>query len=114
MSGSTQVLTAKYGAAGHVPVADPSSAFIEVAIYLAKRARLDDCVAYDCADALALPHENQCIDLARTQHATMNIADRPHLYAETHRAVGADFPTLSANLGRILRAGLQRRQEYIA
>jgi SAM-dependent methyltransferase len=44
-------------------------------------------VKYDCADALALPYEDECFDLAWTQHVAMNIADRGRLYSEVHRVL---------------------------
>ena len=39
------------------------------------------------ADALALPFEDQSFDIVWTQHASMNIADKPALFAEMHRVL---------------------------
>ncbi|HXP96874.1 MAG TPA: class I SAM-dependent methyltransferase [Telmatospirillum sp.] len=66
---------------------DLSAAFVDAATYLAERAGLGDKVAYDCADALAIPYENERFDVAWTQHVSMNIADRAGLYAEVYRVL---------------------------
>jgi SAM-dependent methyltransferase len=66
---------------------DLSSSFVDAARYLAERAGLGDKVAYDCADALAIPYENEHFDVAWTQHVSMNIADRAGLYAEVYRVL---------------------------
>jgi SAM-dependent methyltransferase len=85
LGGPSRYLAAKYGC--HVQGIDLSPAFVEAATYLAKRAGLEDSVAYECADALALPYDDQRFDFAWTQHVAMNIADRPRLYAEIHRVL---------------------------
>lgn len=91
LGGPSRYLAAKFGC--HVQGVDLSPAFVEAATYLAKRAGLDAKVAYECADALALPYADERFDFAWTQHVAMNIADRPGLYAETHRVLkpGARF-----------------------
>ena len=85
LGGPSRYLAVKYGC--HVQGVDLSPAFVEAATWLAKRAGLDDSVAYDCADALALPYEDERFDFAWSQHVAMNIADRPRLYAETRRVL---------------------------
>lgn len=85
LGGPSRYLAAKFDC--HVQGVDLSPAFVEAATYLAKRTGLDENVAYDCADALALPYDDQRFDFAWTQHVAMNIADRPRLYREAHRVL---------------------------
>jgi len=85
LGGPSRYLAVKFGC--HVQGVDLSPAFVEAATYLARRAGLEDKVAYDCADALALPYEDKRFDFAWTQHVAMNIADRPLLYREIHRVL---------------------------
>ena len=85
LGGPSRYLAAKFGC--HVQGVDLSPAFVEAATYLATRAGLGDKVAYDCADALALPYDDRQFDFAWTQHVAMNIADRPRLYREVHRVL---------------------------
>ena len=85
LGGLSRYLAAKFGC--HVQGVDLSPAFVEAATYLATRAGLGDKVAYDCADALALPYDDRQFDFAWTQHVAMNIADRPRLYREVHRVL---------------------------
>jgi len=85
LGGPSRYLAAKFG--WHVQGVDISPAFAEAATYLATRSGLGGNVAYDCADALALPYDDQRFDFALTQHVAMNIADRPRLYRESHRVL---------------------------
>src|SRR6266446_6815929 len=62
----------------------PNSSFVEAARYLAERAGFVDQVAYECAEALALPYDNGRFDVAWTQHVAMNIQDRTRLYGEVY------------------------------
>ena len=85
LGGPSRYLASKFGC--HVQGVDLSHAFVEAATYLAKRTGLDNDVAYDCADALALPYDGERFDFAWTQHVAMNIADRPRLYSEVYRVL---------------------------
>lgn len=85
LGGPSRYLATTFGC--RVQGIDLSPAFAEAATYLAERTGLADKVAYDCADALALPYDDRRFDFAWTQHVAMNIADRPRLYAETHRVL---------------------------
>lgn len=85
LGGPSRYLAARFGC--HVQGVDLSPAFVEAATYLATRAGLGDKVAYDCADALALPYDDRHFDFAWTQHVAMNIADRPRLYREVQRVL---------------------------
>lgn len=62
---------------------DLSADYVALSRLLAERAGLS--VEYVCADALEMPFEDACFDLIWTQHASMNIADKPRLYGEMAR-----------------------------
>ncbi|HVI49681.1 MAG TPA: class I SAM-dependent methyltransferase [Candidatus Sulfotelmatobacter sp.] len=62
---------------------DLSADYVVLSRLLAERAGLN--VDYVCADALDMPFEDASFDLIWTQHATMNIADKPRLYGEMAR-----------------------------
>jgi SAM-dependent methyltransferase len=85
LGGPSRYLAATFGC--RVQGVDLSPSFVEAATYLGERAGLGDKVAYDCANALALPYDDGTFDLAWTQHVAMNIADRARLYAEVHRVL---------------------------
>ena len=85
LGGPSRHLASRHGC--RVQGIDLSPAFVEAATYLAGRAGLGGMVAYDCADALALPYEDAAFDGAWTQHVAMNIADRPRLYREISRVL---------------------------
>ncbi|HEY2873404.1 MAG TPA: methyltransferase domain-containing protein [Reyranella sp.] len=85
LGGPSRHLASRHGC--RVQGVDLSPAFVDAATYLAGRAGFDGMVAYDCADALALPYEDASFDHAWTQHVAMNIADRPRLYREIHRVL---------------------------
>ena len=61
--------------------------FVRAATALSRRVGLADRVSFVAGDALDLPFPAASFDLAWTQHAAMNIADRPRLYAEMHRVL---------------------------
>ena len=48
---------------------------------------LDDRVRFVCGSALAAPFADGSFDVLWTQHAAMNIADKPALYAEAFRVL---------------------------
>jgi ubiquinone/menaquinone biosynthesis C-methylase UbiE len=60
-------------------------AFVDVANMLAERVGMASKVSYRWADALNLQFEDASFDHVWTQHAAMNIEDRPRLYQEIHR-----------------------------
>jgi SAM-dependent methyltransferase len=66
---------------------DLTAEFIRTATLLSDRVGLADRVAFVAGDALDLPFPAASFDLVWTQHAAMNIADRPRLYAEMHRVL---------------------------
>jgi len=58
-----------------------------VAQDLADRTGLGELVSVQQGDALALPFPDGAFDIVWTQHAAMNIADKPRLYREMHRVL---------------------------
>ncbi|TDV33662.1 methyltransferase family protein [Paraburkholderia caballeronis] len=85
LGGPSRYLAATYGCT--VRGIDLSPPFVEAATFLAERAGLSGKVAYQCADALDLPFDDESFDVAWTQHVAMNIADRAALYRETSRVL---------------------------
>ena len=85
LGGPSRYLASTFGC--RVTGIDLSPSYVEAATYLAERAGLADTVAYQCADALALPFEDASFDIVWTQHVAMNIADRTRLYAECFRVL---------------------------
>jgi len=61
--------------------------FVEVGNELTRRAGLADLVDIVHGDATALPFPPGSFDVAWTQHAAMNIADKAGLYHELRRMV---------------------------
>jgi ubiquinone/menaquinone biosynthesis C-methylase UbiE len=72
---------------------DLTEEYCRVATMLAARAGLARQVSYREGNAVAMPFEDGVFDAAYTQHAAMNIADKPALYAEVARVLrpGARF-----------------------
>lgn len=66
---------------------DLTAEFVAVAELLTERTGLSGHVTFRQADALALPFADAGFDAAWLQNATMNIADRPRLYAELARVL---------------------------
>ncbi|KND57490.1 SAM-dependent methyltransferase [Candidatus Burkholderia verschuerenii] len=66
---------------------DLSPSFVDAARFLAQKTGLADLVGYDCANALALPFDDEAFDIAWTQHVAMNIENRAALYAEAFRVL---------------------------
>lgn len=85
LGGPSRYLAAQHGC--RVAGIDLSPSFVAAAAFLSMRAGLMDKVAYQCADALALPFDAGSFDVVWTQHVAMNIADRERLYAEVFRVL---------------------------
>lgn len=83
LGGPSRYLAATYGCV--VAGIDLSESFVSAATYLAGRAGLDEMVAYQKGDALALPFDDEEFDIAWTEHVAMNIADRAEFYSEASR-----------------------------
>ncbi|MEO6878460.1 MAG: class I SAM-dependent methyltransferase, partial [Gemmatimonadaceae bacterium] len=61
--------------------------YVALATSLTERTGLSDRVTFARASATALPFPAECVDVAWTQHAAMNIADRGSLYSEIARVL---------------------------
>lgn len=85
LGGPSRYLAANFGC--RVSGVDLSPTFVEAASFLADRTELAGEVDYRCADALALPFEDESFDVGWTQHVAMNIANRAGLYAEVFRVL---------------------------
>ena len=85
LGGPSRYLAGRFGC--HVTGIDLSPSYVGAATFLADRAGLADKVAYQCANALALPFADATFDVAWTQHIAMNIADRAGLYREAFRVL---------------------------
>ena len=85
LGGPARFLAERFGA--DVVGIDLTPEFVEVAEELARDAGLDDRVRFVAGDATALPFDPDSFDVAWTQHAAMNIADKPRLYAELRRVL---------------------------
>lgn len=66
---------------------DLTAEYCEVAAMLAARTGLADRVTYRQGDALKLPFAEDSFDVVWTQHAQMNIPDKPRLFAEMFRVL---------------------------
>jgi MPBQ/MSBQ methyltransferase len=66
---------------------DLTAEYCEVAAQLAELTGLSDLVDYRQGDALQLPFPDASFDVVWTQHASMNIADKPRLLGETYRVL---------------------------
>ena len=86
LGGPARALAERFGV--DVTGADVTAAFVERAEELTRDAGLTDRVRFVHADATALPFADGTFDVAWTQHAAMNIADKAALYAELRRTAG--------------------------
>lgn len=66
---------------------DLTPEFVRSARILTERCGLADRVSFETGDATRMPFPDATFDMAWTQHAVMNIADRPVLYREVFRVL---------------------------
>jgi ubiquinone/menaquinone biosynthesis C-methylase UbiE len=85
LGGPARVLAAEIGC--RVTVLDLTEEFCRVGEELTQRTRLGGRVEFRHGDALSVPFADGAFDVAWTQHATMNIADKARLYGELGRVV---------------------------
>jgi SAM-dependent methyltransferase len=85
IGGPSRFLAATYGC--RVTGLDLTAEFCSVAAMLARRTGLDGLVDYRHGDATAMPFADGAFDLAWSQNAAMNIADRALLYREIRRVL---------------------------
>lgn len=85
LGGPARTLAAERGC--QVVVLDLTAEFCHTGRQLTAWTGLDERVAFVNGNALALPFPNGCFDLVLTQHSTMNIPDKAHLFAELRRVL---------------------------
>src|SRR5258708_6247082 len=68
---------------------DLTPSFVRAASTLANSLQLGGHLAFVCGSALELSFPDQAFDIVWTQHAVMNIADRPRFYNEVRRVLRA-------------------------
>lgn len=85
IGGPARHLAERYGC--RVTGIDLTAEFVRTATRLSERVGLGERVTFVAGDALDLPFPAASFDLVWTQHAAMNIADRPRLYGEMHRVL---------------------------
>ncbi|HLB79840.1 MAG TPA: methyltransferase domain-containing protein [Dongiaceae bacterium] len=85
LGGPSRLLAAAFGC--RVTGIDITAAYCRAAATLAEWVRLDQLVDYRHGDALAMPFADAAFDVAWTQHAAMNIADKARLYREVARVL---------------------------
>lgn len=85
IGGPARLLAKRYGSA--VTVLDLTEAFCRAGEALTAWTHLTDRVTFVQGSALDMPFPDASFDLVWTQHAAMNIADKPRLYTEIHRVL---------------------------
>jgi SAM-dependent methyltransferase len=85
IGGPARQLAHRYGCS--VTVLDLTSEYCAVGETLTAWTNLEDKVSFVCGNALAMPFRDGTFDVAWTQHASMNIADKASLYREMARVV---------------------------
>ena len=85
IGGPSRYLAATFGCS--IVGVDLTSEFCDAATMFAERVGLAERVSYQQGDALAMPFDDASFDIAWSQHAAMNIADKPALYREIHRVL---------------------------
>ncbi len=85
IGGPSRFLAYRYGC--NVTGVDLTAEFVRVAEMLTRLTGLTGKVGYRQGNALDLPFEEMSFDVAWSQNAAMNIADRDRLYAEMHRVL---------------------------
>lgn len=85
LGGPARTLASEIGCT--VEVLDLTEEFCTVGRELTARTGLDSLISFTHGNALDLPHEDATFDAVWTQHSTMNIPDKPGLYAEINRVL---------------------------
>ncbi len=83
IGGPSRLLAHKFGC--RVTGIDITEEYCQVADELAQRTGLGHLVDYRHGDAIQMPFDPASFDIAWTQHTTMNIPDKPGLFAEIYR-----------------------------
>ena len=85
LGGSARYLAMEFGCS--VTGLDLTREYIDAATELTRLLSLQEQVDFHCGSALEMPFEDAAYDAAWSEHAQMNIADKPRLYSEIHRVL---------------------------
>ena len=85
IGGPARTLAAEVGC--HVTVLDLTAEYCVMGEELTRRVGMADRLQFRQGDALLMPFASDSFDLVWTQHATMNIPDKPRLFAEAARVL---------------------------
>lgn len=85
VGGSSRCLAGEFGC--RVTGIDLTDEYCRVAAMLSERIGLSALVSYRQGDALNLPFANDTFDVVWTEHAAMNIPNKPRLYREMYRVL---------------------------
>jgi ubiquinone/menaquinone biosynthesis C-methylase UbiE len=85
LGGTTRYLASQYDC--RLTGLDLTREYCEVAEALSQRVGLDSVTDYQHGSALEMPFEDQTFDVAWSEHAQMNIADKSTLYQEISRVL---------------------------
>lgn len=85
LGGAARYLASTYGC--QVTGLDLTDAYVRVARRLSERTGLSLLTHFQTGSALEIPYPDESFDLVWTQHAAMNIEDKPRLYAEFWRVL---------------------------
>lgn len=85
LGGAARFLASTYDC--RVTGLDLMQAYVDAAMLLTERCGLTDRVRFQRGDATALPFPDKSFDQVWMQHVSMNIADKPRLYAEMRRVL---------------------------
>jgi len=83
VGGPARILAQEHGA--HVSAIDLSPTFVEIGRALSQKSGI--AVSFETANALDLPFADASFDVVWTQHASMNIADKPRFYRQLRRVL---------------------------
>jgi SAM-dependent methyltransferase len=86
VGGPARVLSAEHGA--KVRAIDLTPTYVEIGRALSQKSGIS--VTFETANALELPYPDGSFDMVWTQHASMNIADKPRFYREMRRVLRPD------------------------
>ncbi|MFW5328853.1 class I SAM-dependent methyltransferase [Hydrogenophaga sp. ZJX-1] len=85
VGGTSRCLAKTFGC--RVTGIDLTDGYCRAAAMLCEKVGLTDLVDYRQGDATSLPFDDGAFDVVWTEHAAMNIADKPRLYREMHRVL---------------------------
>jgi ubiquinone/menaquinone biosynthesis C-methylase UbiE len=86
VGGSSRYLAYTYGC--RVDAIDLTPQFVETAERLNRFCRLEDMISVRQGSVTDLPYEDRAFDLVWCQNVSMNVEDKPRMFAEAYRVLG--------------------------